>query len=86
MKKIYFLIRCTKNTHKNCTDMMNCIMEQSKNVLQSYTTNLNMNGTSYCVTSKALVKNSEVGEFTDSLNKMQTESVGVDKLKVLISQ
>ena len=86
MKKIYFLVQCTKNSHKNCTDVMDCIMDKFKNVLQSYTTSLNMNGVSYCVTGKALIKNGEVDEFTDSLNKMHTGSVGVNRIKIFVSQ
>ena len=64
------------------------LMKNFTNVLQSYTTNTNVEGVDYCVAAKALVKASEVAEFRQSIKRLKSDSsrpVGVSELKLLIS-
>jgi len=84
----FVLIRCTKSSHKNCKPVRNALMKNFKNVLQSYTTNTNVEGTEYCVVGKAIVKSNEIKTFKNKLKKLEigsTRSIGVAKLKVLVS-
>ena len=89
MRKIYFVFRYTRDKHKNCIPMRNVAMKSSKKILQAYTTNVEIDGTQYCVTGKALVKEDEIKEFTGNLWNMRSQSAnptGVKELKVLVSQ
>lgn len=83
------LIRCSKSSHKNCKPVRNAVMKNFKNVLQSYTTHAEMEGTEYCVASKAIVKDSELKKFTAKMQKLQTGTaarpVTVSKLRVLVT-
>lgn len=84
----FVLIRCTKASHKNCKPVRNALMNNFKNVLQSYTTNAVVEGTEYCVAGKALIKDSEINEFEKNLKKLKTNSskpVGISELKVLVA-
>ena len=89
MRKVYFVFRCTKEKHENCIPMRNAAIKSSKKILQAYTTNVKIDGTQYCVTGKALVKEDEIKEFTGDLLNMRSKSAnptGVKELKVLVSQ
>ena len=89
MRKVYFVFRCTKDKHENCISMRNTAMKSSKKILQAYTTNVKIDGTRYCVTGKALVKENEIKEFTDNLRDMRYKSanpISVKELKVLVGQ
>ena len=81
------MIRCTKNTHKNCKPVRNALLANFKNVLHSYTTNSEIDGVEYCVVGKAIVKNSDVANFEKKLKKLHTKAgnVGVSKLSVYTS-
>ena len=81
------LIRCTRNSHKNCKPIRNALLNNFKNVLHSYTTNSEIDGVKYCVVGKAIVENSEVKSFEKKLEKLHTKSgkIGIDKLAIYTS-
>ena len=56
-------------------------------MLQSYTTNSEIDGEEYCVVGKAIVKNSDIVNFEKKLGKLHTKSgkIGVRKLSVYTS-
>ena len=84
----FILIRCTKKSHKNCKPVRNALMKNFKNVLQSYTTNADVDGIEYCVAGKALVNTSEIPKFKTKLKNLTTPSkkIGVKELQVLIAE
>lgn len=89
IRNAFVLIRCTKASHKNCKPVRNAVMKEFKNVLQSYTTDADIDGVRYCVACKALVRDSEVKKFERNLRRLKTGSkrqVGVEKMKMLVSQ
>ena len=85
----FVLIRCTKQSHKNCKPVRNALMKNFNNILQSYTTNSEVEGIEYCVVGKAIVKGNEIKPFQNKLKKLEagtaSRPVGVAELKVLIS-
>ena len=88
VRKIYFMIRCTKGKHPNCIPMRNAAMRNSS-VIQAYTTSLEFEGTAYCVAGKALVMKNDVKKFTNNLQNAKSRSTNptkVSKLRILVSQ
>ncbi len=83
------MLRCTKDRHTNCLPMRNAAMRSSKKILQAYTTKLNLEGTRYCVTGKALVEENNIEVFVKNLWQIRSRAAkptGVKNLKVLVSQ
>ena len=48
LHNLLIMIRCTRNTHKNCKPVRNALLDNFKNVLHAYTTNSEIDGV-YCV-------------------------------------
>ena len=83
------MLRCTKAKHTNCMHMLNATMKSSKKILQAYVSDIEFEGTRYCVTGKALVQENEVEDFVNGLWKIKSRSVnptGIKNLEVLVSQ
>ena len=87
LHNLLIMIRCTRNTHKNCKPVRNALLDNFKNVLHAYTTNSEIDGVRYCVVGKAIVKNSDMVNFEKKLGKLHTKSgkISVDKLSVYTS-
>lgn len=88
MRKIYFMMRCTKDKHTNCIPMRNAAMRNAS-VIQAYTTSLEFENTPYCVAGKALVMKNEIKDFTNNLQNTKSRSsnpTGVSELKIFVSQ
>ena len=88
LRKIYFMLRCTKDRHPNCIPMRNAAMCHDS-VMEAHTTNLEFEGTSYCVAGEALVMKNEVKDFTNKLQNTKSRSSNptrVSRIKVLVSQ
>lgn len=68
------LLRCFKKEHENCTVMRNALMKNFKNVTSAYTTRTMMDGTDYCVSASAIVKEGELNSFKKRLQRFKGRS------------
>ena len=68
------LLRCSKPEHANCAVMRDALVETFKNVTSAYTTRTDMEGTDYCVSASAIVKDGEIMTFRKKLKHFKGKS------------
>lgn len=89
LREVYFMLRCTRKSHCNCTPMRNAAMRSSRHILKAYTTNIELEGERYCVTGRALVRTGDLNSFRAGLRAVRTRSsnpAGVERLMVLVAE
>ena len=86
LKQAEILLRCEKENHDNCSVMIDALMKNFKNVLESNTTRTTIDGHDYCIAATALINDNEVKQFKNELKKLKSaNNIGVRRLKMFTS-
>lgn len=76
--KSFVLARCSDPEHVDCTSVKDAVFAHP-NTIEAYTTNVDMNGSTFCVAATLVSESKEVPTIKKQLSSIKTKS---PKLKV----
>lgn len=71
IRKVYVLLRCSRDVHENCLDMRDAVFG-FRNILRAYTTRVEMDGVTYCVAADGFVNVPGVRRFRRDVWNLRT--------------